>query len=428
MKVCVFGLWHLGCVTAACVAEHHQVTGLDPDSSNIGRLNAGEAPVFEPGLNELIRAGIEKGALRFSSDVSEAAAAEIVWVTFDTPVDDKDQADFEYVERQIESLFPHLRAGATLLISSQLPVGSTSRIARRYRGGYPADVAFAYSPENLRLGKALAVFRNPGRIVVGAEQTGRERLAAFLETICPNMVWMSVESAEMTKHALNAFLANSVAFMNEIARICEQTGADAKQVEQGLKTDERIGPRAYLSPGGAFAGGTLARDVVFLARRAAQNGVSAPLLSSILESNEFHKSWPLRTVEGLLGTLAGKRIAVLGLTYKPGTDTLRRSAAVELSRELRERGGSVQAFDPAVREIPQNLDVKLCASAAEALRGSDAAVVATEWPEFRKLVRADFLDNMNTPNLVDANRFLEAGLDCSPPLRYVGVGKGMPCS
>jgi UDPglucose 6-dehydrogenase len=313
-----------------------------------------------------------------------------------------------------------------------MPVGSTSHIAQQYRSEFPeTDVSFACSPENLRLGKALSVFRNPGRIVVGVSRASdRERLSIFLTPFCSNLVWMSVESAEMTKHALNAFLGNSVAFMNEIARVCEQTGADAKEVEQGLKTDERIGPRAYLSPGGAFAGGTLARDLVFLSERAAQTGVHAPLFSSILESNEFHKNWPLRKVEAMLGDLAGKRIAVLGLTYKPGTDTLRRSAAVGLCRSLHSRGATVHAFDPVVKKIPEDLKVELCSSAASALSGCDAAVVATEWPQFRELKTRDFVDNMRTPIVIDANRFLEASLPPSPPLRYVAVGKAerIPCS
>src|SRR5579872_5232057 len=240
MTVCVFGLWHLGCVTAACTAERYSVIGLDPDAQNVAGLSAAQPPIFEPGLSELIQSGTTGGTLRFTTDLREAGAADLVWVTFDTPVDDLDRADSGFVETQIRSLFPYLKSGTLVLISSQMPVGSTSRVAHQYRSEFPeTDVGFAYSPENLRLGKALSVFRNPGRIVVGVSRAcDRERLSVFLAPFCSNLVWMSVESAEMTKHALNAFLGNSVAFMNEIARVCEQTGADAKEVEQGLKTEE----------------------------------------------------------------------------------------------------------------------------------------------------------------------------------------------
>jgi len=423
MKVSVFGLWHLGCVTAACAAERYEVTGIDPNPANIEKLNRGEAPVFEPGLNELIQSGIGKKSLRFATDPAAVRDAEVVWVAFDTPVNDADEADYGYVESQIASLFPHLRDGAMVLISSQLPAGTTSRIESRYRAECPGGAArFAYSPENLRLGKALSVFRNPGRIVVGARTAAdREKLASFLAPFCGNIVWMSVESAEMTKHALNSFLATSIVFMNEVASLCEQAGADAKQVEQGLKTDERIGPRAYLSPGSAFAGGTLARDVAFLVNRSEQAKVAVPLLSSIRESNEFHKTWPRRRLCSMLGSVGGKRIALLGLTYKPGTDTLRRSAAVELAEWLLMEGASVAAFDPAVQHVP--LNIALCRSAVEALTGADAAVVATEWPVFRELSRQDFVGNMRTAIIIDANRFLEPRLDLAPPVRYTAVGK-----
>src|SRR5207253_2413405 len=179
---------------------------------------------------------------------------------------------------------------------------------------------FAVSPENLRLGKALDCFRQPERVVAGCRDAdSRAQLAELFRPFCENVVWMSVESAEMTKHALNAFLATSVTFINELARVCEAVGADAKEVERGLKSEARIGPRAYLSPGSAFAGGTLARDVRFLIGLAEQNGVEAPLFRGVWAGNRAHKDWTRATVARLLGGAAGPVVAVLGLTYKPGT-------------------------------------------------------------------------------------------------------------
>ena len=427
MKICIYGLWHLGCVTAACVAERFHATGLDPNPDTISRLNAGEAPLFEPGLDALIQSGLANGALRFTTDIREAAGdADLVWVAFDTPVDEDDRADADFVRRQIELLFPHLRPGAVVLISSQLPVGTTRSLEESYREAFPAGAAhFAYSPENLRLGKALEVFRGPGRIVVGARPGASiETLRAALEPFCNNLIWMSVESAEMTKHALNAFLANSVAFSNEIASVCEEVGADAKQVERGLKSDSRIGPGAYLSPGAAFAGGTLARDIAFLTSMASSLGLAVPLLDSVKRSNDQHKQWARRQLASEMGALAGRRIAVLGLTYKPGTNTLRRSASVELCRALLGEGAAVTAFDPAVRQLPDSLGaaVRLANSAAAAVEGCDAVVVATEWPEFRSITAADLIDRMKTPLILDANRFLEKSLEARPPLRYLAVG------
>ena len=192
-----------------------------------------------------------------------------------------------------------------------------------------ARIEFAYSPENLRLGHAIEAFTKPDRIVIGTRGThSRPRLAALFAPFSDRIEWMSVESAEMTKHALNAFLAASVAFINEIAAISERVGADAAEIARGLKTDARIGPRAYLSPGAAFAGGTLARDVIFLSRRGAELGVPLHLIPSVRESNEAHREWALRRLESVLGSVKGKTVAVWGLTYKPGTDTLRRSGSV----------------------------------------------------------------------------------------------------
>ena len=427
MRICVFGLWHLGCVTAACVAEHFPTIGLDPDNATIAGLRAAQPPILEPGLADLIRTGISRDMLRFTTDSDEAVSeADIVWVAFDTPVDDEDRADTGYVQERIASLFPHLRDGAMVLISSQLPVGSTRRMAALYCERHPGrEIHFAYSPENLRLGKALDAFHSSERIIVGTQEAGdRERLRQLLEPFCHNLVWMSIESAEMTKHALNSFLANSIVFANEIGMLCEETGADAKEVERGLKTDERIGPRAYLGAGGPFAGGTLARDLSFLIARARQAGVPVPLLESVRHSNDLHKQWPRRKLQSVLGELSGRTIAVLGLTYKPGTDTLRRSAAVELCHWLLEQGVNVRAFDPAVQQLPDDLKARitLCKCAMEALLGCDAAVFATDWPQFGELAAEDLISRMKTAVVVDANRFLERTLAGNPALVYVAVG------
>ena len=265
MKICVQGLWHLGSVTAACLASvGHDVVGLDGDSNNISNLNQGKAPLFEPGLDEMIQNEINQGHLRFAQNSREALAdVELLWVTFDTPVDEEDHADVEFVLGKIKIVLPELNDRTVVLISSQIPVGSIKKLEHFVKDNYiKKQICFAYSPENLRLGKSIDVFLNPDRIVVGTRNDGsKERLKKLFSPITNKIEWMSVESAEMTKHAINAFLATSVTFANELAAICELYGADAKEVERGLKTESRIGPRAYLSPGGPFAGGTLARDI-----------------------------------------------------------------------------------------------------------------------------------------------------------------------
>lgn len=429
MNVCVFGLWHLGSVTAACLADvGHVVTGLDADSTVIDNLKKGQPPLFEPGLAELTAIGIEAGLLRFTTDPAEAlAGANVLWVTFDTPVDEDDRADVDAVVDQVTALFPHLEDGTLVLTSSQVPVGTSARLEAAYREAYPdRAVRFAYSPENLRLGKAIQVFTEPDRVVVGV-RTGADRTTVqdLLGPITDRIEWMGVESAEMTKHALNAFLATSVAFINEIAVICERVGADAKEVERGLKSEQRIGPRAYLGPGGAFAGGTLARDIAFLQSVGQNVAVPVNLISAVETSNNAHKSWASRRLDTLLDGVSGKRIAVLGLTYKPGTDTLRRSSAVELCRRLSAAGSTVVAFDPKVTSLPDDLAsmMTLADSAEAAFADADALVIATEWPDFREIAADAVVDAMRQPLVLDANRFLNNTLGSHDAIQYYTVGK-----
>jgi UDPglucose 6-dehydrogenase len=414
MNVAVYGLWHLGCVTAACLASGggHRVTGLDDD---VTQLREGRAPLFEPGLDDLIRAGLDSGHLSFETNPDTALKdAEVLWITFDTPVDEDDRADVDYVLARVQNVLPLLREGALVILSSQLPVGS----ARKLEANAPKNITFACLPENLRLGKAIEVFTKPDRVVAGVRNDrDRERVAQLLAPFTDRIEWMSVESAEMTKHALNAFLATSVAFINEIATICEAVGADAKEVERALKSESRIGPRAYLSPGGAFAGGTLARDIGFLSAL----GDNPPLISSVKTSNDVHRGWMRRKLQQLLGDLRGKTIAVWGLTYKAGTDTLRRSSSVELCRWLLENGAHVKAHDPAVKSLPDDLPIELCATPSEAAHNADAIVVATEWPDYRALTPTDLGDHAT---IVDANRFVRQNFEGAEGIRYATVGKG----
>jgi len=431
MKICVQGLWHLGSVTAACLASvGHDVVGLDGDSKNISKLNQGKAPLFEPGLNEMIHNEINQGHLRFSQSSREAVAdAELLWVTFDTPVDEDDQADVELVLDKIKSVLPELNDGTVVLISSQIPVGSIKKLENFVKDNYnKKQIIFAYSPENLRLGKSIDVFLNPDRIVVGTRNDeSKEKLKKLFSPITNKIEWMSVESAEMTKHAINAFLATSVTFANELAAICELYGADAKEVERGLKTESRIGPRAYLSPGGPFAGGTLARDIDFLDKAAQEKALAVPLLQSVRVSNNEHKKWTKRKLSEKFTPLNKLSIAIWGLTYKPETSTLRRSLAVALCDWLIEEGANVRVYDPAVQELPShwNNQVDRFDSALEALKNTQVLVLGTEWAEFKETAKK-MLEVVNNDYLViDANRYLQNEIF---PLGINYIAVGMPAT
>ncbi len=427
MRICVQGLWHLGSVTAACLASvGHEVVGLDLQGLALPGLRKGLPPISEPGLAELIREDMAAGRLSFTDLAAQALAdADVLWVAYDTPVDQDDVADVDYVIEQVASVMPHLKQGATILISSQLPVGSIRRLEDLARARYPSsDLGFACSPENLRLGKALDVFLKPDRIVVGVRHgRDRERIDQMLAPITRNIEWMAVESAEMTKHAINSFLATSVVFANEIASICEQVGADAKEVERGLKSESRIGPKAYLSPGGAFAGGTLARDVEFLKSISVAHGLDIDLLKAIKSSNDQHKNWARRKLTELFGRLEGHTFAIWGLTYKPGTDTLRRSLSVELCDYLLGQKAHLKVHDPAVEALPAAWAGRVVRTVdpLDALVDAEALVVATEWPEYKQISTGSLKGLGEGLAVLDANRFL-AHWKAVPKIRYVAVG------
>jgi UDPglucose 6-dehydrogenase len=428
MNVAILGLWHLGSVTAACIARAgHCVIGWDPDEATVSRLAGGRAPVAEPGLDDLLSEMIAAGRLRFTSALPAAVCnADAVWIAFDTPIDGQDRADVEAVIRHVRGALPHLKDGSLVISSSQLPVGSVARLEREFAAlASRRRAGFACCPENLRLGKAIQAFICPDRVVAGvSSERDRSVISALFAPITDRIVWMSVESAEMTKHALNAYLATSVAFINEIAALCEAVGADAKDVERGLKTDQRIGTGAYLSPGAAFAGGTLARDLVLLQEKAAEFDLDTPLMAGVHRSNREHAGWTHRTLTTLLGPLAGRRVAIWGLTYKPGTDTLRRSPSVELCRTLAREGARVTAFDPAIQAIPETLEdtLALALDPLTAAAGADAVVVATEWPMLRQVSTDALVQAVARPIVIDPGRFLAATVGSDPRVRYVAVG------
>jgi UDPglucose 6-dehydrogenase len=422
------GLWHLGSVTAACLAAAgHSVVGLDFDQEVVEGLRQGRPPLFEPGLAELTAKGLAQGNLSFSTDPAHAVSnADIVWVAFDTPVDDDDKADTAFVTTRVERLFPFIRAGAAIVISSQLPVGSTRALAERFRATAAGRrCGFGYSPENLRLGKAISVFSNPDRIIIGSLDTdSSSKLEPFFHSLSPRLVWMGLESAEMTKHAINAFLATSITFANEIAGICEWVGADAAEVARGLKSESRIGPGAYLSPGGPFAGGTLARDIAFLNDISGRHNAQLPLLAAVRPSNDRHREWTQRAISRHLPLLAGRRVSLLGLTYKADTDTLRRSAAVELASWLHRQGATVTAYDPRLQALPPTLQatINLCSSLEQAVAGVAAAIISFDDPAFRSPDWARLVEQMDNRLIIDMGGVLRDRFTTLPGVTYAAVG------
>jgi UDPglucose 6-dehydrogenase len=320
-----------------------------------------------------------------------------------------------------------LKDGAVVLVSSQVPVGSTALLQRDFAAvAHGRRVSFAYSPENLRLGDAIRVFTEPERIIIGVRgDDARKVIEPVLKPFCQTLLWTRVESAEMVKHALNAYLATCVTFTNEIASICESVFADMSEVEAALRLDPRIGKRAYVRAGSAFGGGTLARDVQFLKAIARDRDTRVPVLAAVLESNDHHKGWVVRHLRQQLGSLTGKPIGVLGLAYKAGTDAIRRSVAIEVIQELIAAGADVTVFDPKVSTLPEPLNsaITIAGGVDAVFAGSEAVVLATEWPEFRDLNFAELIPSMKRAVLIDQNAFAAKRFSDMPGLEYIVAGK-----
>jgi len=429
IQISVVGLWHLGSVTASCLAEKNfNVIAYDQDKEIINNFNNGILPVFEPGLEDLVNINRSKKTLSFSSDPNSLIDSDLIWVTYDTPVNNKDIADVEFVINKIVELFPYFKNNSVVMVSSQLPVGSLSYLEKLFINKFPnKNISFACSPENLRLGKAIDVFMNPDRIIVGIRnEKAKTKLNNILSSITKNIIWMKVESAEMTKHALNAFLATSVVFINELAVLCEHVGASANEVEQGLKSEVRIGKKAYLRPGSAFDGGTLARDLTYLVEKEIEHNLSSIFFSSILQSNENHKNWVVNKISSEIKSLKNKNIGILGLTYKPGTNTLRRSTAVEICNILHKKGAKISAFDPSITSLPSDMKsfITFEPKIDDVIIGKDVIIVATEWPAFKELVSFDFSKLSNELIIIDPNSFLQVELN-KPGIRYISIGKSI---
>jgi UDPglucose 6-dehydrogenase len=431
LAVCVAGIWHLGLVNSVCLAETGlQVTGVDADVERVERLNRGLAPIAEPEIDGVLSSGLRSGRLRYTTDLAAAAGgATHILVAFDTPVDANDDVDLAPIFSAVDSMIPALRDGATIIICSQVPVGTCDLLEERIHSVRP-DLHFGLAcvPENLRLGQAVERFRHPDFIVIGAETSDTiaevERLYKPIEA---PRVHLNLRTAEMTKHAMNAYLATMISFGNELGNLCDLVGADATSVIEVLKLEARVSPKAPLNPGYGFSGGTLARDMKVLEGIGRSHSYEAPLINGILRLNHLQNTVALRAIERRFGSFANLTVGLLGLTYKPGTSTIRRSAAIEMLLNLRSGGARVKAYDPMADSMELSAYEGLyerCGSPYETAEGASVIVIATPWPECTRLDWDRLRGLMQFPLLVDAGNALEAQSLRDHGFTYFGVGRG----
>ena len=417
----VIGVGWVGLVTAACFAETgHPVIAVDINVDKIEALRSGAPlPIHEPGLPELVDANRER--LTFTTEIDELlGAAQLLFCCVDTPPTYSGDADLSRVEAVVAAL-PDDGEHA-LIMKSTVPAGTGAAIRRS-----KPDLVYVACPEFLKEGSAVKDFLEPDRVVIGADpgsEWAADAIAAAYEPLGGEIVRTDVASAEMIKLASNAFLATKISFINEIANVCEGVGADVSEVARGMGLDGRIGPQ-FLQAGIGYGGSCFPKDVSALKMLAGNTGYHFQLLNSVIEVNELQKRRVISKLSKHLGSLVGKRVALLGLAFKPNTDDMREASSLVLSARLQGEGASVVAYDP-VAEGPAGQmlpSVELMASAAEALEGADAAILVTEWPEFAQLDWEELVGRMSNPLIVDGRNFLDSARLRAAGFTYEGIGR-----
>ena len=420
--IAIFGAGWVGLVTGACFAElGHEVTIRDIVPERIEQLRAGEVPFFEPDLGELLERNA--GRLTFTLDAAEAAAsAELVFVCVDTPPTYSGDADLSRVWTVIDEL-PQLERRTVLVMKSTVPVGTGEKVRASLEKRGLSHIGYVSNPEFLAEGNAIDDFMNPDRVVVGAFVEGDgDRVAALYEPLETTMVRADVASAEMIKLAANAFLTTKISFINEIANVCELVGADVVKVAHGVGLDHRLGPH-FLRAGAGWGGSCFGKDVSALKQLAGNSGYQFQLLAAVIEVNELQKRRVIQKLQKYLGRLRGKTVALLGLSFKPNTDDMRDAPSLVLASRLLAEGADVRAYDPAAKPHELLRGVTLCSSALEAVQGADAAVIVTEWDEFRSVASPEIRDAMSRPLIIDGRNLLDPEATRAAGFDYEGIGR-----
>ena len=416
----VVGVGWVGLVTAACFAElGHPVVARDIVAARIESLDRGEMPFHEPGLPELVERNRER--LTFTTEIGDVLEkAQLLFVCVDTPPTASGDADLSRVLAVVEELGGD--GGQVVVMKSTVPAGTGNAIRRDLPG-----LPYVSCPEFLKEGSAIDDFLHPDRVVIGADpgdEAAGDAVEGLYRPLGGELVRTDVTSAEMIKLASNAFLAAKISFINEIANVCEELGADVSEVARGVGLDERIGPQ-FLKAGLGWGGSCFSKDVSALKQLAANSGYHFQLLNAVIEVNELQKRRVIKKLKARLDSLAGRRVALLGLAFKPDTDDMRGASSVVLAARLLGEGADVVAYDPVAMEgaREQMPEVGMRESALDALEGADAAVLVTEWPEFAELDWREVAERMATPLLIDGRNFLDPEALRDAGLEYEGIGR-----
>ncbi len=421
-RVGIFGAGWVGLVTGACFAElGHDVVVRDVVPAKIESLRRGEVPFFEDDVPQLVARN--RGRLTFTLDVADVAGCEFLFVCVDTPPTESGDADLSRVWTVIDEL-PAFGGNPVLVMKSTVPVGTGEKVRAGLDERGLGDVGYVANPEFLSEGKAVSDFMKPDRIVIGSfTADDATRVASLYDSIDAPIVECDVNSAEMIKLAANAFLMTRISFINEIANVCEATGADVVKVAEGVGLDHRLGPH-FLRAGIGYGGSCFPKDSLALKQLASNSGYHFQLLSAVIEVNELQKRRVVGKLKRHLGQrLDGRAIALLGLAFKPGTDDMREAPSIVLASRLLAEGAVVRAWDPVADGSKLPSGVEVVGSVADAVSGADAAVIVTEWPELRGLASPETRDAMATPLIVDGRNLLDPEQVRQAGFAYEGIGR-----
>jgi UDPglucose 6-dehydrogenase len=418
----MFGAGYVGLVTGTCFAElGHEVVIRDVVPERIERLRAGEIPIYEPGLDKVLERNADR--VSFALDVLEAVeGADFLYVAVGTPPLESGDADLRSVWSVVDELPADLPGRPILVMKSTVPVGTGDNVRARLDARGLTNVGYVSNPEFLAEGSAVEDFMSPDRIVVGAfEPEDAERVVDLHTGIETEVVRTDVSSAELVKLAANAFLSTRISFINEIANVCDLVGADVVDVAKGVGLDHRLGPH-FLRAGLGFGGSCFPKDVTSLKQLAGNSGYQFMLLHAVWEVNELQKRRVVQKLQKHLGSLQGKKVALLGLAFKPNTDDMREAPSRVIAYRLYSEGAEVRAWDPIAR--PDDLHgIELSDSILDAVRDADAAVIVTEWPELKAIVSAEVRDAMARPIIVDGRNLLDPVATRAAGFIYEGIGR-----
>ena len=432
MHIAVIGTGYVGLVTGACFAEFGvDVICVDVDAAKLERLSAGEMPIYEPGLEQIVTKNMQSGRLRFTTDIKQAVEqALVIFLAVGTPPKPDGSPDMSFVEAAARSVAQHMNGYKVIVTKSTVPIGTGEHLRKLIREHQKSKLNFGIvsNPEFLREGAAINDFMRPDRVVIGSRD--EEAIAIMRDLYRPlylieaPFVVTSLEAAELTKYAANAFLATKISFINEIANLCEAIGCDVHDVARAIGMDKRIGSK-FLHPGPGFGGSCFPKDTQALASVARDFGRESLIVDAVIEVNRRQRQAMLPKIEKLVGSLEGKTIAVLGLAFKPETNDMREAPSVEIIRGLLKGGATVRVYDPVAMEEAAEMisDVVFSDDEYTAVTGADALVFVTEWNQFRALDMTRIRDLMRSPSIADLRNIYEPEHMRELGFQYVGIGR-----